>query len=193
MLRWSPRLCLCLLALSLAAVPVAGEVFHVRLHNGSVIDTAYQPVQCTWDPGMVLVMTEVGNWIGLQQKEIDSVESETQVRGFGVAINTSTISIGWAPNDAVDPASQQQNAPSAADLAIVKMAQDEAARQHYTVQQGVSSEQTQGIPSGLTGYSGGGGYGGASTLPIYRPPAAPAPAPMQAPAPVAATPPPPGL
>ena len=173
---FSARFSLCLLALSLAvlvampATPANAEVYHVKLHNGSVIDTAYQPVQCTWDPNMVLIMTDVGNWIGLDQKAIESVESETQVRGFGVAINTSTIAIGWAPNDAADPSTLTP--PSATDLAIQKLLQDQQQRANYSVQQGVSSEQTQGIPSGLAG------YGGIPTqvLPTNRPPSTPAPA-----------------
>jgi hypothetical protein len=182
MLRLSARLCPWLLALlALVAVPAAAEIYHVKLHNGSSVDTAYQPVQCPWDPSMVLVMDEVGNWIGLEQNAIESVEQESQVRGFGVAINTSTIAIGWAPNDAADPATLQQNAPSATDLAIQKLAQEQQQRANYTVQQGVSTEQTQGIPAGLTGY---GGYPptGSLGLPGYRPPNTPPGAPVSPPA-----------
>jgi hypothetical protein len=187
MLRLSARLSPCLLALPLLALiallasPAAAEVYHVKLHNGTSVDTAYQPVQCPWDPGMVLVMDEVGNWIGLEQNEIEGVEQESQVRGFGVAVNTSTIAIGWAPNDAADPATLQQNAPTATDLAIQKLAQEQQQRANYTVQQGVSTEQTQGIPAGLTGY---GGYPptGSLGLPGYRPPNTPPPAPVAPPA-----------
>jgi|HubBroStandDraft_3_1064219.scaffolds.fasta_scaffold16826_2 hypothetical protein len=187
MLRLSARCCSLLLVLALAALPLAGEVYHVKLRNGSVIDTAYQPVQASWDPSLALVLTDVGNWIGLEQSDIEGVESETQVRGFGVAINTSTIAIGWAPNDAIDPATQQQNAPTATDLAIQKLAQEQQQRATYTVQQGVSSEQTQGIPSGLAGY---GGYGGGAPagLPGYRPPNTPS-TPVMAPVPSIQTPP----
>jgi hypothetical protein len=182
MLRLSARCCSLLLVLALAALPLAGEVYHVKLRNGAIIDTAYQPVQASWDPSLALVLTDVGNWIGLKQSDLEGVESETQVRGFGVAINTSTIAIGWAPNDAIDPATQQQNAPTATDLAIQKLAQEQQQRATYTVQQGVSSEQTQGIPGGLAGY---GGYGGAPAgLAGYRPPNTPS-TPVMAPVPSA--------
>jgi hypothetical protein len=138
----------------------------------------------------VLVLSDVGNWIGIDQRQIDRVDTETQIRGFGVAINNTTIAIGWAPNDA--PEQQQQAPTSAADQAMQQMLQMQQAQAHYTVQQGVSSEQTSGIPpsligAGATSLMGNGGFvGGSGSRPPVAAPALPV-APLIAP-PVAATP-----
>lgn len=149
--------CLAVALLAGAAVPASADVFHVKLKNGDVIDTLKQPEQSSWDAGVVLLLTEHGNWIGLEQAEIDAVVSETAASGFGIPINTTTVAIGWAPNDAVDPnaplpeGSQQNNAGSLAAqqsaAALQAMYQQQQAQSRYSIQQGVSTEQTQGIPS----------------------------------------------
>jgi hypothetical protein len=143
----------------LLAGPATAEIFYVKLTNGATIETRYQPQQSSWDAGTVLILSEVGNWIGLAQKDIDSVTSDTEVSGFGVAINTTTVAIGWAPNDNIDP-----NAPESADQqaknganpaqqqtaqALQGLLQQREAQSKYTIQQGVQTEQTQGIPAGL--------------------------------------------
>lgn len=152
-----------LLALVLAA-PAAAEVFHVQLKNGSVIDTLKQPEQSSWDANVVLLLTEYGNWIGLDQRDISTVTSETAASGFGIPINTTTIAIGWAPNDAADPNAPDKGGASATAqagaAALEGMYKQQEAQAHYTVQQGVSTEQTQGIPSSLIS---------SSTVPLIRP------------------------
>ena len=40
MLRLSARCCSLLLVLTFVPLPLAGEVYHVKLRNGSVVDTA---------------------------------------------------------------------------------------------------------------------------------------------------------
>jgi hypothetical protein len=173
MSRRMARVFLSLLVLAITAFPAAAEVYHIRLHNGSVFDTTVQPEQSSWDPNVVLVLSDVGNWIGLDQRDIDRVDTESQVRGFGIAINNTTIAIGWAPNDAAE--AQPQGPTSAADQAMQQMLQMQQAAAHYTVQQGVSAEQTQGIPPSLVGYGAGalgaGGYPGGVGGGGARPPA----------------------
>jgi hypothetical protein len=43
--RLSARIGFCLLVLAIVVAPAAAEVFHIRLHNGSVFDTTVQPEQ----------------------------------------------------------------------------------------------------------------------------------------------------
>jgi hypothetical protein len=122
------RIGVALLSLPLAALPASAEIFKIQLNNGTVVETVYQPQEASWDPDMVLLLTEVGNWIGVRKDEIDTVVTEAPQRGFGVRINTTTVLLGAAPKQ---PAAQQPSDDS------------------YTIQQGVATEQTQGIPAGL--------------------------------------------
>jgi hypothetical protein len=178
MLRSLSRLGLALGLLLTVALPAGADIYHVKLSSGTIIDTRYQPQDASWDKGMVLLLTEVGNWIGVRKDEIESVTAENATRGFGVTIRNNTISLGVAPNDQPNP-----NGDKAA-LALDRLTQaiqglsQSQQQKPYTIQQGVSSEQTQGIPSG---FIGGGGGGQQQTVPIPVPiptasaPAAPAP------------------
>jgi hypothetical protein len=161
----------------LSAAPAQAEVFHVKLRNGTTVDTLYQPQQATWDPNVVILLSDAGNWIGIEQRDIDSVVSESQIRGFGIALNFNTIAIGWAPNDAIDPASLQANPQAATLQALQNIYQQQQEQQHYTIPQFVSTEQTAGIPARLVG---GGTIPGLPPPPPVMPvplPASPAPAP----------------
>jgi hypothetical protein len=135
----------------LIPVPAQAEVFHVKLRSGSTIDTLYQPQQASWDASVVLLLSDAGNWVGIDQKDVESVQSESQMRGFGIALNFNTIAIGWAPNDAVDPAAVQSNPQAATMQALQNIYQQEQAQSHYTVPQFVSTEQTSGIPASFIG------------------------------------------
>jgi hypothetical protein len=135
----------------LMPVPAQAEVFHVKLRSGSTIDTLYQPQQASWDSNVVLLLSDAGNWVGIDQKDVESVQSESQMRGFGIALNFNTIAIGWAPNDAVDPASMQSNPQAATMQALQNIYQQQQAQAHYTVPQFVSTEQTTGIPASFIG------------------------------------------
>ena len=169
----------------LPAVPAAAEVFHVTLTNGTVIDTAYQPQQASWDPGMVLLLTDTGNWVGFPKDEIDNIRAEDPAQGFGIRISDKTIALGLSPNDLPVP-TENGGAQQANDryFQLVERALAAAERQqNYSVQQGVSTEQTQGIPvgfansgyfdglnggtfNGLSGGSvGGGGLGTGTAVP----------------------------
>jgi hypothetical protein len=144
----------------LPAVPASAEVFHVTLTNGSVIDTAYQPQQASWDPNMVLLLTDTGNWVGFNQDEIDNIHAEDPTQGFGIRISDKTIALGLSPNDLPVPdengRSQQAGGERYYELAERALALAEK-QQNYSIQQGVSTEQTQGIPVtfGNTGYFDG--------------------------------------
>jgi hypothetical protein len=160
----------------LAASPAQAEVYHVKLKNGTTIDTAYQPQQAPWEPNIVVLLTDAGNWIGIQQKDVDSVQTESEIRGFGIALNFNTVAIGWAPNDAAEPTAP--TAQSATMQALQNIYQQQQSESHYTIPQFVNAEQTQGIPSAFIG-------GG--RVPQVPPPAPP-PMPVTIPSPAPATP-----
>jgi hypothetical protein len=177
------RLCLATLGvaaaigtLAILAAPAQAEVFHVKLRSGATIDTLYQPQQASWDPTLVLLLTDTGNWIGISQKDVDSVQSESQIRGFGIALNFNTVAIGWAPNDAVDPATLPSNPQAATMQALQNLYQQQQEQAHYTIPQFVSTEQTAGVPPRLVG-------GGLPQVP------APLPTPIPVPMPSASAPP----
>jgi hypothetical protein len=107
-------------------------------------------------------LTEVGNWIGVSKDEIDSVAAENATRGFGVTIRNNTISLGVAPNDQPNPNDKDKGTAALDRLtqAIQGLSQGQQ-QQPYTIQQGVSSEQTQGIPSNFINP-----YGGSQQQPV---------------------------
>ncbi len=168
-----------LLLAALPVSPVAADVFHVKLSSGTVIDTRYQPQDASWDKGLVLLLTDVGNWVGVRKTEIESVASENATRGFGVTIRNNTISLGVAPNDQPNPKGEKDKNAAAIDRltqAIQGLAQSQQQQQNYTIQQGVSTENTQGIPGGLINpYAGGQQQPVAIPIPIPTPAAAAAP------------------
>ncbi|MEM9556978.1 MAG: hypothetical protein AAGC60_22160 [Acidobacteriota bacterium] len=94
----------CLLALlaALLAMPAFGGIFTVTLDNGTTFETRYRPVEAEWDDDVALLMTDQGNWIALRKDEIVDVISETEESGFGYQVNTTTIFLGFTPNDLVD-------------------------------------------------------------------------------------------
>jgi hypothetical protein len=164
MARSQVRVWLSLLVLALCAVPASAEVFHVTLNNGSVIDTAYQPQQASWDPNMVLLLTDTGNWVGFPKEDIESIRAEDPTQGFGIRINDKRIALGLSPNDLPVPdesgRSQQAESDRYYELAERALALAEK-QQNYSIQQGVQTEQTQGIPATFGGgYSGGSPFNG---------------------------------
>lgn len=153
--------CLSLLALA-CAVPAGAEIFFVTLNNGSTIETAYQPQAASWDPSMVLLLTDQGNWIGLPQADIKEVRSESQIAGYGRAIDDNTFELGFAPNDATDPnAKPADPAETRAQMLeqMVMRQQEEldrrATEENFTVQQFVDPEDLQGIPARFIGSPNG--------------------------------------
>jgi hypothetical protein len=155
---------------ALTATPAGAEVFHVKMRNGTTIDTLYKPQQATFDPNVVILLSDAGNWIGVNQREIESVLSDSEIHGFGVALNFNTIAIGWAPNDAPEPGAP--SAQAAAQQALQNLYKQQQAQEHYTIPQFVSTEETAGIPARLVG-------GGVL-------PGVPAPVPQLVPVPAAA-------
>lgn len=152
-----------------AALPAGASVFHVTLTNGSVIDTLYAPQEASWDHAMVLVLTDAGNWAGIQKGEIADVAEENGTRGFGIAINATTIALGEAPNDLPVP-NKDAGTLSPTQQALQNLLQQQAPRPNYTIQQGVQTEDTQGIPANfISPYAAG----TPSQVPVAVPPPTP--------------------
>jgi hypothetical protein len=184
-IRSTPRVWLLVLALVLLAVPAAAEVFHVTLTNGTTIDSSVQPQQASWDPNMVMLMTEVGNWVGFPKEEISDIKVVDPTAGFGVRISSTAIALGRFSNDLPDTA--KGNTPEDINNRYLSLATKalelQEQQQHYSIQQGVSTEQTQGIPAAFAGYGNGGltagavgampaqpTLGGSQPLPVVQPP-----------------------
>ncbi len=171
------------LALALLAGPATAEVFHVTLTNGTTVDSSIQPQQASWDPNMVMLLTEVGNWVGFPKDEVASIKAEDPTAGFGVRISSTAVALGRFSNDL--PETGKGNAQDDLNnryLSLAnKMLEMQDRQQHYSVQQFVEPGQTQGIPAAFAGYGSGGlGYGGGigatATEPMTNntmPPAAP--------------------
>lgn len=90
-----------LLVVPLASVPAAAELYEITLADGKTFETRYAPQEATWDAGLVLFLTDGGNWIGIARDSITSVVSQTEFRGQGELIDATTIYMGEAPNDVV--------------------------------------------------------------------------------------------
>lgn len=169
MSRTPTRCAFAILVLALVALPAAGESFEVVMNDGSTFETRYQPQEASWDPSLVLLLTEVGNWIGLPKNQIASVVAEFGESNFGARINSTTISLGLAPNNAEIPDEGEASGAAAAqnqqNALLESYLQQRDAEQSYTIQQFVEPGQTMGVPSRFVG-SPTGGVGGGSGLPF---------------------------
>lgn len=89
-----------MLLVLLLAAPAVAERYTVTLDNGTEFVTLRQPRVASWDPGVVLVITEAGNWIGLPEASISSVIARSEALRLGRVIDSKTIEIGFSANDA---------------------------------------------------------------------------------------------
>ena len=137
------------LLLAVVAGGASAAVYTVTLTNGMTFDTRYQPEFASWDPDKVVLLTEFGNQVAFPAADIQSISTDTQAKGFGYQIDTTTIALGWAPNDQIDPTSDEGKA------ALAAQAQAQAAGQFqtpsYTQQQFVDPSQLTGMPVWMTG------------------------------------------
>jgi hypothetical protein len=165
-----------LFAFALLAAPAGAELYRVTLNNGQTFDTAYQPQEASWDASMVLLLSDVGNWVGVSKADIQQVETVNETGSFGVQIAANTFELGISANDAEAEAeaalaagggapANGQAAPNGMtdfQARMLQLAQQQqqveqqqrAAEQRYSVQQFVEPNQTQGIPSRFVGNSG---------------------------------------
>lgn len=139
----------------------AAETFTVTLDNGNSILTRYQPVLSMPDEATVHLLTDMGNWISLPRDSVVSVTTETESRGFGRVIDTTTISLGFAPNETELTAGETPSDPMTELLRYLSR-RDSAPVRDYSVQQFVDTESAGlgGFPSSYgSGYSSSGSPG----------------------------------
>lgn len=156
------------LALAGLALPAAAEVYFVDMNNGTTFETRYRPALAGWDPSKVVLVTSVGNRITLLRDDIADVRVDTELRGFGRVIDTTTIALGRAPNDAPSP----DAAPDPSAQLLQYLQNQQSQQQDFTVQQFVNTEEAGqgGLPA--AGWGGGsfgwGGGGGRETIVVPR-------------------------
>lgn len=90
------------LALLTVAPPVGAEAYIVTLENGNVFLSKYKPIPAAHDPSMLLIMTDVGNTIAIDEDSVASIVNDAEHRGFGTVLDTTTVLIGFTANDAPD-------------------------------------------------------------------------------------------
>jgi hypothetical protein len=129
----------------LAPLPAAAEVYHVKLVSGDEFETRYQPVETSWDSNQLLLITEVGNWIALSKEDVEGVTTETETKGYGRVINTTTIMLGSSSGDAEDETKEKTEvSPMDALREMLNRPQP-----NYSVEQFVEpSEAGGGLPVG---------------------------------------------
>lgn len=89
-----------LLTLLLAST-VSATVFTVTLANGTTFESRYRPQEVDWDDSIVILTTDRGNQIALLKSEVADVTSQAEAHGFGYQVDTTTIYLGFSPNDLV--------------------------------------------------------------------------------------------
>ena len=134
----------------LALTPAMAEVFRVQLKNGNQFTTRYQPKVAEWDENKIVFLTDVGNRITLHVDDIADVSADSEVKGFGTVIDTTTIVLGWAPNDA--PTEEDAGAEAQFQQYLDSLMSN---RRTNTVQQFVNSEDA-GRGGGLSPWEFGG-------------------------------------
>ncbi len=74
------------------------SAYRIKMHNGNEFLSAYKPVHAEWDPSKLLLLTEQGNLIALDDADIAEVVHDLEVQGFGRVIDTTTIEVGYSAN-----------------------------------------------------------------------------------------------
>lgn len=90
-----------ILVFALAATAASAQVYTVTLNNGTTFESRYEPQPADFSEDVVILATDRGNWIALEKADIADVQSSVEASGFGYQLDTSTVIIGWSPNDLV--------------------------------------------------------------------------------------------
>lgn len=142
-----PILCFAVLAL-VASLPAAAAVFTVKLNNGNTLETRYRPTVAGWDEGKILLVTSVGNRISLDLDDVDVITSETEVKGYGKVIDTTTILLGMTANDLPAPGTEAPD-PQMQLLNYLQQRDSQPAPPPFTVQQFAEPNTGGGLPIGF--------------------------------------------
>lgn len=138
--------------LLLLAAPVASAaVYTVSLKNGTSFESRFEPEEATWDSSILLLLTQVGNWIALDKDDVVDITTDIESRGFGKVIDTKTVSLGVLANDAPDPDAE---APKLSNAQVLQqfLQQQQQSAPDYTVHQFVepSAAGQGGLPVGYS-------------------------------------------
>lgn len=76
--------------------------YTVTLENGTTFETRYSPVEAEWSSNHSMLLTDTGNWIAIPNDEITDIISHAEESGFGFRVDTTTLYLGWSPNDLAD-------------------------------------------------------------------------------------------
>jgi hypothetical protein len=149
-----------LAVLVLACLPLQALEYEIRLQNGNVFHSRYEPVVAPFDSTKLMFMTNLGNPISISRDDVVEVISLTEASGFGKRLDAMTILIGLAAND--NPTPEEQAALAAQGEGIEGAVP-------YTMPLVGEPEQTGGIPLQFLNFTtpplGGGGFvGGAADL-----------------------------
>jgi hypothetical protein len=142
-----PILCFAVLAL-VVSLPAAGAVFTVKLNNGNTIETRYRPTVAGWDEGKILLVTSMGNRISLEREDVEVITSETETKGYGKVIDTTTILLGVTANDLPVPGQGEALDPQMQLLNYLQQ-RDSATPPPFNVQQFAEPNSGGGLPIGF--------------------------------------------
>jgi hypothetical protein len=126
-----------LAVLALMCVPLQALEYEIRLVNGNVFHSRYEPVVAPFDDTKLLFMTTFGNSVAVPRNVVGEVISLTEAAGFGTRLDAMTILIGMAAND--NPTPEEEAALAAQGAGI-----DPAAP--YSMPLVGEPDQTGGIP-----------------------------------------------
>ena len=133
------------LILTIVIVTAAGAAsagtFTVTLTNGTTFETRYRPVTADWDEDLVLLATDRGNRIALRKDEIAAVVSSVEESGFGYQVDTTTLYLGWSPQDQLEEG-EGDGSGAGADSQNQAFAPEPTT---FTIQQFVNPDSTGGI------------------------------------------------
>jgi len=125
--------------LMIVCAPLHAMEYEIRLHNGNVFHTRYEPVVAPYDATRLLFMTTYGNTVAIARDSVAEVISQTEASGFGKRLDAMTILIGLAPNDNPTPEEEAALAAQGQGLPF-----DRAAP--YSMPLVSEPDQTGGIP-----------------------------------------------
>lgn len=144
---------LALLALGLFALPAMAETYHVKLENGQSYATGHPPEEASWDSETLLIITETGNWIGIDRDKVASIEAETERRGHGKRLNSTTIFMGRTPSS-IAAAQEELSVEERQVQALEAYVNNQQQQPNYTAEQfvepGSLGQGSSGIPLSFT-------------------------------------------
>ena len=115
----------------LIVVPAMSAVYTIHLKNGNSFESRYKPRVAGWDENKIMVTTDVGNKITLHRDDVVDIVTDFETQGYGTVLDTTTIVLGFAPNDAPVPGDETVDP----GVEMLRALQQRGARPNYSVEQ----------------------------------------------------------